>query len=160
MRRHRSSNSPRRIKLHYKRQHLHVIFVVLLVASACAEEPLRRPRTSKWFSGIAVTQPSRKVGTSMLSNIQEDEKGRGRGKLWPPWPFNLIGRQPQISSTKVGYSTTSGSLLWSYFRQRASAGARQVQQGAIPSIFFYSFNIYIFRSHHQTYLLNLGTSRQ
>lgn len=139
MRRHRSSNAPRRIKEQYKSHHLHKIIFLLLVASACAEEPSRRPRTSKWSCGSAVVQASRKVGTGVLTHIPEDEKGSRLGKLWPPWPFNLIGRQPQTSSTEVGNSATSRSLLWSYFRQRASAGARQVQQGAILSIF--SFDI-------------------
>lgn len=53
--------------------------------------------------------------------------------LWPPWPFNLIGRKSKsaTSSDAIDNDDTypsTGSLFWAYLRQRSRVGIRQIQQ--------------------------------
>ena len=48
-------------------------------------------------------------------------------KLWPPWPFNLLGRKSKSQDADDSYPST-GSLFWAYLRQRSRVGIRQIQQ--------------------------------
>jgi hypothetical protein len=57
----------------------------------------------------------------------EEEDVPLRSKLWPPWPFNLIGKKSQAKASDDGYPST-GTLFWEYLRHRSRVGIRQLQQ--------------------------------
>lgn len=50
-----------------------------------------------------------------------------RTKVWPPWPFNLIGKKRPTKASEDGYPST-GALFWEYIRHRSRVGIRQLQQ--------------------------------
>jgi hypothetical protein len=59
---------------------------------------------------------------------EDDDDTPENSKLWPPWPFNLIGKQKKNGqSLEDGYPST-GALFWAYLRQRSRIGIRQIQQ--------------------------------
>ena len=59
----------------------------------------------------------------------EEEDLPHRSKIWPPWPFNLIGnnKKSQKQRSDDGYPST-GALFWTYLRHRSRIGVRQLQQ--------------------------------
>lgn len=75
---------------------------------------------------LLLIKAKRKKKKAEEEELEDDEDDtEGSNKLWPPWPFNLIGKKP--SNTKDGYPST-GSLFWAYLRQRSRIGVRQIQQ--------------------------------
>jgi hypothetical protein len=59
---------------------------------------------------------------------EDDDDTPENSKLWPPWPFNLIGKQQKNGqSLEDGYPST-GTLFWAYLQQRSRVGIRQIQQ--------------------------------
>jgi short-subunit dehydrogenase len=56
-----------------------------------------------------------------------------RVKAWPPWPLSLLTSEKELSSPDQDTATTyeypsAGALFWSYFKQRARVGVRQIQE--------------------------------
>jgi hypothetical protein len=48
-------------------------------------------------------------------------------KLWPPWPFNLIGRRQKVNDTNENGPATRSRFI-TYLRQSSRIGIRQIQQ--------------------------------
>lgn len=52
-----------------------------------------------------------------------------KSKMWPPWPFNMIGRtKEQKEAAAEDDSSSAAGLFWLYFRQRTRIGFRSLQQ--------------------------------
>lgn len=65
--------------------------------------------------------------TQLLDVDDDDEEPEGN-KMWPPWPFNLIGKKKNGGqSSQDGYPST-GALFWAYVQQRSRVGICQIQQ--------------------------------
>jgi len=116
-----------------KPSHLPLIILALLFMTGRCAEPSSQHRRRVYFGSISsLTAPvivaSRKKAVIPQEYYLEQEEVSREGKLWPPWPFNLIGRRRQKSSAENGNFGVSGSLFWSYLRERARSGARQMQQ--------------------------------
>jgi hypothetical protein len=92
------------------------------------------------------TVQNRKTRVAAPADVMKDvdalakhnkNNNNNKNKLWPPWPFNLIGRKSSAflgddddGDSIVhddGYPST-GSLFWAYLRQRSRVGIRQIQQ--------------------------------
>jgi hypothetical protein len=56
------------------------------------------------------------------------------GKLWPPWPFNLIGKENNVKITSEKNSPTTSSRFIAYLRQSSRIGIRQIQQRKLLSL--------------------------
>ena len=68
------------------------------------------------------------VSTRLKRVVQVEEGDLPfRRKVWPPWPFNLIGKKRQVKASDDGYPST-GALFWEYLRHRSRVGVRQLQQ--------------------------------
>ena len=68
------------------------------------------------------------ISTRKKRVVHVEESDRPvRSKLWPPWPFNLIGKKSQAKASDDGYPST-GTLFWEYLRHRSRVGIRQLQQ--------------------------------
>ncbi len=73
-----------------------------------------------------------KSRTMMTVNESSDEENKGpKQQFWPPWPFNLIGRNSIKSSSQSEerYNGRDLDLFWTYFVHRLRTSKRQIQEG-------------------------------
>ena len=114
---------------HCSRRILHLGRMEDLVPSSSAQ----RRSTFSFKNKISGTLLIKNHKSKTLHQTDEDDSLQtSRNKLWPPWPFNMIGnrrrrRQHQDHHDDDRYPST-GALFWAYLRQRARIGIRQVRQ--------------------------------
>jgi hypothetical protein len=128
---------------HGSRRILHLGRMEDLVPSSSA----RRRSTFSFKNKSSGTLLINSHKSKTLHQIDEDDSLQtSRNKLWPPWPFNLIGkRQHQDHHDDHRYPST-GALFWAYLRQRARIGIRQLRQRKFWFVLVLS--VCIFVSNH------------
>ena len=88
----------------------------------------------------------------------EEEGAPASNKLWPPWPFNLIGKKANSEASDDGYPST-GTLFWAYLRQRSRVGVRQIQQRKYIGSVSTDMSIWI-ANCHLSHICPMSRSRQ
>jgi hypothetical protein len=92
-------------------------------------------RRSNHESFEKITAPRILVIKSRRSRYQDVDIDRAPlcGKLWPPWPFNLIGRSEKVKDSNENVPATSSRFI-AYLRQSSRIGIRQIQQRKLLTV--------------------------
>jgi hypothetical protein len=120
-----------------------IVCITTTDASSVPQHTTSRRRQIVHFGGMddirEVASLNRKLPTKLalinnrkqsrvVAAEEDDDDTPENSKLWPPWPFNLIGKQQKNGqSLEDGYPST-GTLFWAYLQQRSRVGIRQIQQ--------------------------------